>query len=317
MHRYVKGTLLGLLAAVCYGFIPTFTVPVRSAGLPDPSILFYRFATAALLLGLVMLLLRKSFRVTRGELVSLLYVAFISDGSALFLLDGYNYMTTGVATTIHFMYPVVTALLMIVFYHEARKLSTLLAALMAAVGVGVLSWQPDGAHAGLRGVVIVLISAVCYALYIIRVNRSRLRGMDSLRLTFYVMALGALIFAAEALRQNRLCPVPTADAALNLFLLALVCTVVTNLAVVGAVKRIGSTMTAVLGALEPLTAVALGCLLLGEPFTLHVLLGVLLIIPAVVIIIFTRGRRTSSEAAPANSAPPAPSGENAPPSPRK
>ena len=115
MHRYVKGTLLGLLAAVCYGFIPTFTVPVRSAGLPDPSILFYRFGTAALLLGLVMLLLRKSFRVTRGELVSLLYVAFISDGSALFLLDGYNYMTTGVATTIHFMYPVVTALIMIVF----------------------------------------------------------------------------------------------------------------------------------------------------------------------------------------------------------
>lgn len=317
MHRYVKGTLLGLLAAVCYGFIPTFTVPVRSAGLPDPSILFYRFATAALLLGLVMLLLRKSFRVTRGELVSLLYVAFISDGSALFLLDGYNYMSTGVATTIHFMYPVVTALIMIVFYHEARKLSTLLAALMAAVGVGVLSWQPDGAHAGLRGVVIVLISAVCYALYIIRVNRSRLRGMDSLRLTFYVMAIGACIFAAEALRQDSLCPVPTADAALNLFLLALVCTVVTNLAVVGAVKRIGSTMTAVLGALEPLTAVALGCLLLGEPFTLHVLLGVLLIIPAVVIIIFTRGRRTSSEAAPANSAPPAPSGENAPPSPRK
>lgn len=317
MHRYVKGTLLGLLAAVCYGFIPTFTVPVRSAGLPDPSILFYRFGTAALLLGLVMLVLRKSFRVTRGELVSLIYVAFISDGSALFLLDGYNYMSTGVATTIHFMYPVVTALLMIVFYHEARKLSTLLAALMAAAGVAVLSWQPEGAHAGLRGVVIVLISAVCYALYIIRVNRSRLRGMDSLRLTFYVMAVGALIFAAEALRQDRLCPVPTAGAALNLFLLALVCTVVTNLAVVGAVKRIGSTMTAVLGALEPLTAVALGCLLLGEPFTLHVLLGVLLIIPAVVIIIFTRGRRTSSKAAPANGAPPAPSGENAPPSPRK
>ena len=317
MHRYVKGTLLGLLAAVCYGFIPTFTVPVRSAGLPDPSILFYRFGTAALLLGFVMLVLRKSFRVTRGELVSLLYVAFISDGSALFLLDGYNYMSTGVATTIHFMYPVVTALIMIVFYHEARKLSTLLAALMAAVGVGVLSWQPDGAHAGLRGVVIVLISAVCYALYIIRVNRSRLRGMDSLRLTFYVMALGALIFAAEALRQNRLCPVPTADAALNLFLLALVCTVVTNLAVVGAVKRIGSTMTAVLGALEPLTAVAMGCLLLGEPLTLHVVLGVLLIIPAVVIIIFTRGRRTSSEAAPADGAAAAQTGQNAPPSPRK
>ena len=294
MHRYLQGTLLGLLAAICYGFIPTFTVTVRAAGVSDPSILFYRFGTAALLLGLLMLLRRRSFRVTRGELVSLTYVAFISDGSALFLLDGYNYMSTGVATTIHFMYPVVTALIMVIFYHEARRPATLLAALMAVAGVAVLSWQPGGTHASLRGVIIVLISAVCYALYIIRVNRSRLQKMDALRLTFYVMGIGACIFAAEALRQDRLQAIPTPEAGLNLLLLAFICTVITNLAVVGAVKRIGSTMTAVLGALEPLTAVAMGCLLLGEPFTSHVLCGVLLIIPAVIIIIFTRGRRSPS-----------------------
>ena len=183
-----------------------------------------------------------------------------------------------------------TTLIMIVFYHEVRKLSTILAVLMAVAGVALLSWQPDG-ETNIRGVVIELISALCYSLYLIRVNRSRVRDMDGLKLTFYVMGIGAFIFAAEALRQNDFQPVTTSLQATNLLTLGLVCTVVTNLCLVAAVKRIGSTMTAVLGALEPLTAVALGCLFLSESLTWNICTGIALIIPAVVIIIYTRGRK--------------------------
>lgn len=291
----LRGTALGLFAAICYGFIPFFTLPISHQGdpadkLPDISILFYRFLFAALLLGIIQLVRRASFRISRPEAVTLLYLAFISDGSALFLLAGYNYMPSGVATTIHFMYPVVTAVVMMLFYHEARRWTTLTAVGMAVLGVAVLSW-PTGSNAiSLRGVIIVLISAVCYALYIIRVNRSRARDMDSGRLTFYVMLFGALIFGAEALRQHHLQPLTTLTQVTHLGALALVCTVVTNLCVVAAVKRIGSTMVAVLGAFEPLTAVVVGTLVFSEPFTPKVLLGVLLVIPAVMIIIFTRSR---------------------------
>ena len=274
----LKGTLLGLFAAVCYGFIPFFTLPISHSGdpadkLPDISILFYRFLLAAAILGVVQLVRRASFRISRPEAVTLLYL-----------------MPSGVATTIHFMYPVVTAVVMMLFYHEARRLSTLLAVGMAVLGVAVLSWPSGSGDVSLRGVVIVLISAVCYALYIIRVNRSRAHDMEAGRLTFYVMLFGALIFGAEALRQHQLQPLTTLSQAGHLFALACVCTVVTNLCVVGAVKRIGSTMVAVLGAFEPLTAVVVGSLVFSEPFTLKVLLGVVLIIPAVVLIIFTRSR---------------------------
>lgn len=287
----LTGIGAGLLAAICYGFIPFFTLPIKKGDpadlLSDPSILFYRFGMASLVLGAVMLLQRKSFRVSRGELVTLIYLAFISDGSALFLIEGYNYMSSGVATTLHFMYPVVTALIMMVFYHEARKLSTCMAIVMAVGGVAVLSWDNSG-ETSLKGVVIVLISAVCYALYIIRVNRSRAAHMDGARLVFYVMFIGALIFGAEALRQGTFAPITTPLQCKNLISLALVCTVVTNVCLVVSVKRIGSTMTAVIGALEPLTAVIVGCLVFGEPFTWQVVTGILLIIPAVIIIIFTR-----------------------------
>lgn len=291
------GVGVALLAAICYGFIPYFTLPIKEvAELPevsqfmsDPSILFYRFGFAALLIGLCMLVMRKDFRVTRGEVVTLIYLAFISDGSALFLIDGYNYMSSGVATTLHFMYPVVTALIMMTFYHEARQLSTISAIVMAVAGVAILSWSPTG-DTSVRGVIIVLISAVCYALYLIRVNRSRAAQMDSLKLVFYVMFFGALIFAAEALRQGTFQPIETGLQLKNLVSLAIICTVVTNICLVVAVKRIGSTMTAVIGALEPLTAVLIGCLVFNEAFTWQVALGILLIIPAVIIIIWTRRR---------------------------
>lgn len=291
-----KGIMAGLAAAVCYGLIPLFTMPIKNEKtdllLSDYSILFYRFVLAACIIGVIMLIMRRSFRITRGELVTLTYLAFLSDGSALFLIDGYNYLSSGVATTIHFMYPVMTTLLMIAFYHEARKASTLSAVLLAVIGVGVLSWQSDG-NTSIHGVIIELISACCYALYLIRVNRSRVRNMDGMKLTFYVMGIGALIFGAEALRQGDFQPVTTSLQVTNLLVLGIVCTVVTNLCLVAAVKSIGSTMTAVLGALEPLTAVALGCLLMGEAITANIVIGICLIIPSVVIIIFTRARRPS------------------------
>lgn len=289
----LMGIGAGLLAAICYGFIPFFTLPIKK-GLPadflsDPSILFYRFGFASLVVGLIMLIQRKSFRITRGELVTLIYLAFISDGSALFLIEGYSYMSSGVATTLHFMYPVVTALIMIIFYHEARKLSTALAIVMAVGGVGILSWDGDG-NTSITGVIIVLISAVCYALYIIRVNRSRAATMDGTKLVFYVMFIGAIIFGAEALRQGNFKPITTTSQFTHLAALAIICTFITNTCLVFSVKRIGSTMVAVLGALEPLTAVVIGCTVFGEPITWQVLAGIALIIPAVLVIIWTRRR---------------------------
>jgi len=286
------GVVVALITAVCYGFIPFFTLPLKpetatdaADAMSDPSILFYRFGFATLLIGLIMLAKRKSFRVTRGELVTLTYLAFISDGSALFLIDSYNYMSSGVATTLHFLYPVVTALIMMTFYHESRRPVTLFAITMAVVGVGILSWSEG--KMSWQGVAIALISAVCYALYLIRVNRSRAATMEGWKLVFYIMFIGALIFGAEALRQGNFQPIETAVQWKNLVCVAVVCTFVTNLLLVVAVKRIGSTMTAVIGALEPLTAVVIGCTVLGEPINWRVIVGMLLIIPAVILIIFT------------------------------
>ena len=241
----LQGTICALIAAICYGLLPTLVLPMSESNaaanpedfMPNLSILFYRFMGAALIIGLVMLIKRKSFRITRGELVTLLYLAFLSDGSALFLFGGYQYMSTGVATTLHFMYPAFTTILMMMFYNEARKLSTIIAVTLAVVGVGVLSWQSDGT-VDWRGVIIELISALCYALYLIRVNRSRVRDMDALKMTFYIMLFGAMIFMGYALLENKFEMITTQTQLVSLSIMGLVSTVVTNLCLIVAVKNI-------------------------------------------------------------------------------
>lgn len=293
-----QGLILGLTAAVCYGFIPLFTKelqhPSEGLALSSATILFYRFGIASIVIAGIMLFQRISFRITFPELLRLTLLAFLSDGAALFLIAGYSYMPSGVATTLHFMYPVFTALTMMLFFQEPRRMSTVLAITMAVAGLFVLSWTGQG-EVALLGVVLEIISALCFALYLIRVNRSKISNMPPTKLTFYVMMLGALIFAATIIYERseiematHFAVLPSTRGWLNLIALSLVCTVITNLALVHAIKMIGPTITAVLGVLEPVTAILLGIIFMGESLTSPIVLGIMLIISAVLIIVLRK-----------------------------
>jgi putative membrane protein len=292
------GLFLGLMAAVCYGFIPLFTKELQApaVGLPlsSSTILFYRFGIASLILAAIMFVRRESFRITYAEFVRLVQLAFLSNGAALFLISGYRYCSSsGVATTLHFTYPILTALIMMIFFRERSRLSTWIAIGLSIAGVALLSGVGGGAQ--WLGIVLEIISALCFALYLIRVNRSRVSQMPVVKLTFYVMAFGALIFAAFIAYERadfdisaHYALIPSASGWLNLCLLSVICTVVTNLALVYATQNVGPTVASILGVLEPLTALVLGILFLGEELTPSMAAGIGLILPAVLIIILRR-----------------------------
>ena len=246
------GLFLGLMAAVCYGFIPLFTKELQApaVGLPlsSSTILFYRFGIASLILAAIMFVRRESFRITYAEFVRLVQLAFLSNGAALFLISGYRYCSSsGVATTLHFTYPILTALIMMIFFRERSRLSTWMAIGLSIAGVALLSGVGGGAQ--WLGIVLEIISALCFALYLIRVNRSRVSQMPVVKLTFYVMAFGALIFAAFIAYERadfdisaHYALIPSASGWLNLCLLSVICTVVTNLALVYATQNVGPTV---------------------------------------------------------------------------
>lgn len=289
----IKGFAYGIATSVTFGLIPLFTLPLMAKGMLFDSILFYRFlfATAALLI--LTLVKKESLRISRRDIPFLLLLGLLYTLSAMFLFWGYSFMSAGIATTLHFTYPVFVTLVMLIFFHEKTSWVTVVAILLAISGVARLSIQSGDEQIDAFGLVIVLLSAVAYALYITTVNKARIRTLTGRTLTFYVFIVSTLLFALKAGLHTGIQPIPDAASWLNLLLLAVVPTVISNITLVLAVHHIGGTLTAVLGATEPVTAVLVGVLVFGEPFTAHLALGIVLIILAVTMIILSKHIRQS------------------------
>lgn len=284
----IKGFAFGILTSATFGLIPLFTLPLMAKGMQFDSILFYRFLFASLALTGIMVAKKESFHIEKREIPVLVLLGFFYTASAMFLFWGYNFMSAGIATTFHFTYPIFVTLIMLLVFREKTPRITLVAIALAICGVARLSIGEGEMKMSALGVIIVLLSAVGYALYITTVNKSRIRNMTGRKLTFYVFIVSTLLFAVKAGTNEGIQPIPDAMSLLNLVLLALVPTVISNITLVLAVHNIGGTLTAVLGAVEPITAVCVGVLVFGEPFTPNLATGILLIIVAVTLIILAK-----------------------------
>lgn len=284
----LKGFAFGILTSATFGLIPLFTLPLMAKGMQFDSILFYRFLLAAVALAGIMAAKKESFRVERREIPVLVLLGFFYTASAMFLFWGYNFMSAGIATTLHFTYPIFVTLIMLLFFREKTSWITLLAIALAICGVARLSITEGEMEMSALGVFIVLLSAVGYALYITTVNKSRVQKMTGRKLALYVFIVSTCLFAVKAATNQGIQPVPDAMSWVNLILLAIVPTVVSNITLVLAVHHIGGTLTAVLGAVEPITAVCVGVLFFNEPFTPNLAMGILLILLAVTLIILSK-----------------------------
>lgn len=288
MSAKVKGFIYGVATSVTFGLIPLFTLPLMQKGMESDSILFYRFITAMAALGLMMVVKKESFKVAWRDLLVIVPLALFYTASSMFLLYGYEMMGAGVATTLHFTYPVFVTLLMFLLFREKASWVTWTAVVLAIAGVAKLSLNGTELTLDPVGVGIVLLSAVGYACYIIAVNKSRVRNMHSRKLAFYVFVFTALMFAIKNGLGGGIQPLPDAVSVVNVVLLAVAPTVISNITLLLAVRNIGGTLTSILGALEPVTAVCIGALVFGEDFTLSEAVGIMLILAAVVLVILNR-----------------------------
>lgn len=170
----VNGFLYGLLSSASFGLIPLFTIPAMQQGMGFWSILLYRFLFAMLALAGILLLDKQPFRIRRKEILPLLLLACLYDSSAVFLFWGYQFMSSGVATTLHFMYPVLTTLIMMIFFHEKKSLWRMAAIALAVAGVFFLSNGDGTGSVTWSGIFIVLLSALGYALYLVTVSQLKI-----------------------------------------------------------------------------------------------------------------------------------------------
>lgn len=294
MNKKLVGTLCAIGAAVCYGTNPLGALNLYTEGMNTPSVLFYRFGLAWVIVAAVMLFRKEKLSVTKKEFLTLSALGILFIFSSLTLYLSFHLMPAGVASTILFTYPVMTAVIMLVFFRERLRLGTVGAIVLSLAGVLLLYWGDPGGALNIGGVILVLVSALTYALYIIVVDKSPLH-MSSFKINFYVLfycAAGMALFALLS-GQTLMLP-PTPRSWLWVSWLAVVPAIMALVMMVYAAKYIGSTPTAILGALEPTTAVQIGVLVFSEPFTLRLLLGIVLILAAVVLVVLAKDNRTSN-----------------------
>lgn len=267
-----------------YGANPLGALPLYADGINTCSVLFYRYAIAVVVLAVVMAVGRKPLAVSRRDLAIMALLGVLFAASSLSLFMSFLFMGAGVASTLLFVYPVMVAVIMAVFFKERVTRSTVLAIALALTGVALLYKGDGGKPLSGVGVSLVMVSSLTYALYIIIVNKSPLR-MSSVKMTMYVLTFSVAVAVAMSFTDpaNHLQLLHTPRQWGLALLLAVVPTVLSLLLMVIAVHDVGSTPTAIMGALEPVTAVVISVALFGELVTARLVIGIVLILAAVLL----------------------------------
>ena len=318
----VGGYVFAALAAASYGTNPVFAKPLYADGMNPDSVLLFRYAFGIALLGLLMIWngwrrhnLSTAFRVSRHSLPQLVILGILMALSSLTLFLSYNYMPVGIASTLLFTYPILVAVIMTLVYHEPMSWLVVICLLLATSGVGMLCEQtppspllrgetpldpsnpsnlsnplnlPWGVSLFMIGALLVLLSSLSYAIYLVGLNKTRVRTIASMPVTFYVLCFGFLLFVWRICFGGAFTLPQHGVMWLNLIALGLLPTVVSLLLTAWAIQRIGSTQTALFGALEPVTAVALGIIFLGESINLREFMGMVLIFVSVTLVVYRR-----------------------------
>lgn len=291
MNQRVKGMICGILAAVCYGTIPLGALSLKQEGVNTPTVLAHRFSLAAIWLVIYMLFRKESLRVSRREFGVLASLGILFSLSSLSLFYSFNYMDAGVASTMLFVYPVMVALIMMIFFKEKPSLKTLISITLALCGIGLL-YRGDGkVTLDGFGVLLVMVSSLTYAIYIVIQDRKKI-GLSPAKTNVYVtiFCLLGIVIQSFTSPEAHLSLLPTGRAWFYAIFLSIVPTVLALTFLTIACRNIGSTPTAIIGALEPLTAVMIGICIFGEAFTVRLAVGIALILSAVVLIVLARER---------------------------
>lgn len=294
MRTSVKGIIYGTLAAICYGTNPLGALNLYKLGFVPESVLCLRFSFAILLLALILFFngkvrsqkIGQIFAIRAREIFVLAVLGVLFASSALALFAAFNYIEAGLASTLLFLYPLEVVVIMCTFFKEKLTLKTLAAIILSFIGIALL-YKGGDATLSTRGVLLVFLSSITYAVYIVIVNRANLH-MGSVKMTFYVMIfclISLLIYSVTFGIGLPQIPDTCIEFIWGL-MLGLIPTVLSLVFMAKSIKLVGSTPTAIMGALEPITAVFIGTVFFGELLTLRLIVGIIFILAAVTLVAF-------------------------------
>lgn len=296
MDNKSKGITYGALASISYGTNPLFALPLYAGGIGVNSVLFYRYAIAVFIYFLWLKFIKKlSLKINLHEIIPLIILGLFFSLSSLTLFDAFKYIEAGIACTILFIYPVLVAILMAIFYKERLSKSAYFSILLILIGILCL-YKGKAEHAlNLFGVFIVFISALLYSLYIIGVRKIKiLQNMSSEKLSFYVMLFGLVVYIYNLKFCTQLQIIQSPKLWLCAIALSILPTIISIETITIAIKLIGATPAAILGSLEPITAIFFGVTVFHEHLTFRIILGIIAILLGVLLIIISSSKNKNN-----------------------
>ncbi|WP_418185975.1 DMT family transporter [Aliarcobacter vitoriensis] len=284
MSIQFQGVIFAIISAIAYGMNPLGALYLYQEGLNVSSVVFYRFLFAVIILGILMIFQKKSFYITKKELYFLALIGSLFGVSALCLFGSFLYMDAGLASTILFIYPIFVAIIMSVMFKEKISIIAILSIFIAFLGV-VMLCESSGDNLDFIGISLVAISSLCYAIYIVIVNKAL--KIPAMKLTFYSMLFCTLTILAYSFFDEKysIQSLTTINMWFFSIFLAIVPTIISLIFLIKAINYIGSTPASILGALEPLTAVVIGVTIFNEQLTIYLSIGIVLILFGVTLII--------------------------------
>ncbi len=295
MTMTVRGIGEALLSAFLFALIPFFFIPLYRAGISPESGAFYRLFFAAFF-SLGMVIWRKhSLRITKQQLPSLIGIILSNTTVTIGFFTSLTLMPSGIAATLLFTNPLFVMLFMFLFYKEKIELYKIILSLFTCLGIATMSgFFSTEIQLNFEGFSYIMVASVAYAMYIICISQAKKHNISNDVLSCYHFFISSMILLAYALFRDAFMLPKSSTEIASLIALALSTAFISNLLLIMAIARIGSTLSAILGTLEPVVAVCIGIAIFNESASLAVLGGVALTITTVAsitLIPFLRGTR--------------------------
>ena len=278
----ILGTFYVFLSAVVFGFTPILANLSYAGGNNGVNMAFLR---AIIPMPALMLLAWKTspgYRPSAKQVRTGALLGCLNFGCSLMLYSSYSYIPVGIATTLHFLYPLFVMLYHVVRHGERPGAAKWCGLLLGVLGAALLIEMGEGGLSPF-GMVLALVSGVLFAAYIIILQQEAEDPLPLYRLMTVTSAAGGILCAAAGAALGSLTVSLTPQAWLFAAAAALLVSIGGAAVFQAGVRLVGDKDAAVYSLLEPLTSIIFGLLLLNEMLTARKVVSCLLILTGLLI----------------------------------
>ena len=279
----LMGISAALISALMFGITPAIAKMAYAGGSNGMTMTFTRAIMSLPFLFLIAKYKKISLTLTRREFLTVVLVSVLGNFSTtLMLYSSFSYLNVGMASVLHYFFPVFVVLVSVIFFKEDLKWWKLLALVLGFAGV--ITFMGSASGGSMIGVLLAVGSAITYAGMLISVERTVLSTFHCVKLTFYTNLIVSLTSFGVGQASGTLNLILTPAAWFYSLLVSLMVGVIGFSLLNYAIVKIGASSTSVISMAEPLSGVLFGYLILSETLTPMNWLGCVLILAGVALI---------------------------------